>query len=218
MLAAAGKAHLSKLERNRTEAVKYRKPSGNMTKEEAISMLEEGIESELIWLRELELNKGKFSVRDYNEWVDVTKKGIESYQRTIENINNGKLKFMEQTNQTPLPETPQLDFSTNWNEKLNCKFFTTLRLMNTEKYFYGAKFNVFLKGKFLKSVEVESVRSITIDEINVFIAGLDTGYSVKETQDILRKMYSKANWETQRLHLVLLKTIKPESNDTTREG
>lgn len=38
-------------------------------------------------------------------------------------------------------------FSYNWNNKLNCKAFTTIRLHSPERYFLGAKFNVYLNGK-----------------------------------------------------------------------
>jgi len=59
---------------------------------------------------------------------------------------------------------------------------------------------------FMFQVCVESKRRLLLAEISPFIAGLDTGYDVAKTQDILRNMYKAKNidWSSQYLYLYLL--------------
>lgn len=99
-------------------------------------------------------------------------------------------------------------FSYNWNNKLDCKYFTTLRLRNS-KYKVGLKYEILEKGVKKKTVECMAIREITMSQISPFIAGVDTGYSVEETKNLLKRMYinSKINWDNQLLQLILLKTI-----------
>jgi len=102
-----------------------------------------------------------------------------------------------------------LKFSYDWNKKLKCDFFTTLRLYNEAKYRVGATLEVEYKKEIIKRVQVQAMKRIMLHEINAFIAGLDTGYSIEQTKAILIKMYPKVNFQVQALSLVLLKTLKP---------
>ena len=99
-----------------------------------------------------------------------------------------------------------LDFSYNWNNKLSSTFFTTLRLLSP-KYQVGKTFQVRLKGKDLCIVQCVDFKMLMIDDINSYIAGLDTGYSVPECKSIIKKMYPTKDWTTQRLVLVLFQVI-----------
>lgn len=103
----------------------------------------------------------------------------------------------------------QISFSENWNNKLSCTVFTTLRL-HSPKYYVGAKFEIMLKSKHLKFAQVVQVKVLKLSEINEYIGGLDTGYSAKETQELIKTMYSKYNldWKTQSLDFILLRTLK----------
>lgn len=104
-----------------------------------------------------------------------------------------------------------LNFNHNWNGKLNCDFFTTIRLWNERKYFVGAKFKMYLKKKYKCDVEVVGVKKAFINQINDWMAWMDAGYSAKTTQDLLRDMYKNKpliNWESQPLAYVMIKKIK----------
>lgn len=101
-----------------------------------------------------------------------------------------------------------INFSTNWNNKLDCVAFTTLRLRNSNKYQIGREYKIHLKNRFKKNARIEAMRTIYYHQINEFIAHVDTGYSAYETQKIIKKMYSKINIEKQPLSFILLKTIK----------
>lgn len=99
-----------------------------------------------------------------------------------------------------------IDFSYNWNNKLAGRFFTTLRL-NNPKFQIGKTFQVRLKDKDLCIAQVADFKILMLKDINSYIAGLDTGYTVPVCKEIIRKMYPTKNWETQRLVLVLLQVI-----------
>lgn len=120
----------------------------------------------------------------------TTHRSILTYAKAIDTMNN-------------------LVFSYNWNNKLECKAFTTLRLHNPKKYQVGAEFEVYLqeKGKQAQPkgrVIIQAVKTIDAEQINDFIAFIDTGYSRAQTLQILQRMYKQAN---PKLDLILC--VKP---------
>ena len=98
------------------------------------------------------------------------------------------------------------DFSYNWNNKLNCVAFSTIRLRNDKKYYVGAKGIVRLKGHVKGSAKIVSVSHLKIDKINEAIARLDTGYSAEECRNLIKEMYKNKmiNWATQELSFSIL--------------
>lgn len=101
----------------------------------------------------------------------------------------------------------KLDFSYNWNNKLRNRCFTTLRLRNDAKYHKGARFEVSMQGISWGKAKIVDVKILKLDQINEWIARLDTGYSARETKDIIKKMYKNKpyiNWDTQELSYPLL--------------
>lgn len=107
----------------------------------------------------------------------------------------------------------ELEFTTNWNNKLNCECFTTLRLYNPVKHCVGNRFSVRLNGHHKGYAKIIAVSPIRLEQINEFIARLDTGYSSEECRDIIRKMYKNKtyiNWNSQLLAFCLLKYDRDE--------
>lgn len=103
----------------------------------------------------------------------------------------------------------KLIFSYNWNHKLDCNVFTTLRL--SDRFKIGEYVNVECKS--LKFVaQIIDKKTIMLNQINNFVAYLDTGYSVDECRNLLRKMYKNknVNWDVQKINFYLLKKIKKE--------
>lgn len=103
-----------------------------------------------------------------------------------------------------MPDNKRIKFSFNWNNKLECTFFTTLRFYDPIKYQVGHTYDVYLKNKFLGEAELINLRKVHHDQINEFIAGIDTGYSVEETKNILERMYKGKVW----LGFILLKMVR----------
>jgi hypothetical protein len=101
-----------------------------------------------------------------------------------------------------------INFSTNWNQKLTCNAFTTIRLHNPSKYQKGRTYEIRQKDSLVAYATAVDVRSFTIDQLNEWRALLDTGYSAAETRGILEKMYKKVDWATQKLDVILLLKVK----------
>lgn len=102
-----------------------------------------------------------------------------------------------------------LRFSFNWNNKLGCKSFSTLRLYNEARYVVNTPFQVYLKDQYLGIAELRAVRKTKSTNLNEFVCQLDTGYGVAETQKILKRMY-KGKEETVGLHFCLFRWVKRE--------
>jgi len=101
----------------------------------------------------------------------------------------------------------KLSFQYNWNNKLRCRCFTTLRLRNDEKYYKGAVYEVDLQGYPKGKAKAVDVKYLTLDKINEWIARLDTGYTAKETRELIRKTYKNKphiDWNTQQLSYIIL--------------
>lgn len=83
-----------------------------------------------------------------------------------------------------------LDFTYNWNGKLYCDYFCSLRFSGTYKL--GTKVMVrIIKGKTatdLGLATIEQVKKMNTDSITPFIAGVETGYSVQDCKKIIFKM------------------------------
>ena len=85
-----------------------------------------------------------------------------------------------------------LKFIYNWNNKLECNYFTTIRLASTENirfYDEGKDFNIFLKGKPIGSACIVKTRVSPLSFIDTEILMCDVGYSKQTFFDIVQKMY-----------------------------
>lgn len=100
----------------------------------------------------------------------------------------------------------RINFSYNWNNKLAGRYFTTIRLKN-HKYNTGSIYSICLKEKHLFRGEIIEIKELEIDQINNFIAGIDTGYTAEACKEIIKKMYQQADWKTQKLYLILITDV-----------
>jgi len=95
-------------------------------------------------------------------------------------------------------------FSVNWNQKLNCNFFTTIRLRNDAYYYKSAQSAIFMKATckvqdnrfpeekdyyFLFNAEVVSVENCPLDKLPEHLCYTDTGYDKQKCTNMLRTMY-----------------------------
>lgn len=103
----------------------------------------------------------------------------------------------------------KLEFSYNWNKKLDCKAFTTIRLYNPDRYFVGQQFELTLKGIVIGKAKVVAVKSFLLSKLTEYMAYIDTGYSLEECMGIIRRMYPQVDLETQPFHFVLLLKLTP---------
>ena len=111
---------------------------------------------------------------------------------------------------TKMEENIYFDFSRNWNGKLNCDCFTTIRLANRAKYYSGARGMVRLDGKPRGMATVLQCKPFLLAELNEFTSRIDTGLSMSDCSAMIRMMYKNRpiNWAVQPLVLVLLQYDK----------
>ena len=100
----------------------------------------------------------------------------------------------------------RLNFSTNWNGKLNCNCYTTIRKLSPG-YTVGKVFDVYLVDEFLHQANLVSKTIISINEITDPMAYVDTGYNAAETKGIFRKMYATIDLQTQPFLLMVFQKL-----------
>lgn len=107
-----------------------------------------------------------------------------------------------------------LKFSYNWNNKLDCTAFTTIRLFNSSKHKPEEKVNLLLKENPMGTGTIKSVRCFFLADLNEFVSYLDTGYSVAECQKIIHTMYPQVDFTKTHLALILIVKDKKEEKQT----
>lgn len=101
----------------------------------------------------------------------------------------------------------KISFSFNLNNKLDCKPFTTIRLLQPDKYRTGETYQITLKLKEVFQAKIIEIKPFFLKDLNEFIAHLDTGYNKEECTEILKKMYPNVNFQHKQLSLILLKKV-----------
>lgn len=98
-------------------------------------------------------------------------------------------------------------FSYNWNNKLDCSVFTTLRLSG--RWNVGDRGGIFLKHRKIGDGEVVMKVATTFGQISDGVAYVDTGYNASECRKILQKMYNaQPLTNNQVIYLYFIKKIK----------
>jgi hypothetical protein len=119
---------------------------------------------------------------------------------------------------------PNLKFSSRWNQrkgqiicKLDMQCFTTIRLAQS-KYEVGERYNIVLtnkKGEVIAefgTAEVVAINQFHLKNLSEGMARVDTGYSKAETEQIIRRMYPKVNFEEQALVILFLNYVESIEN------
>ncbi len=102
-----------------------------------------------------------------------------------------------------------ISFSSNWNNKLQCQSFTTIRLFCPAKYEIGNSYQIFLNGQLVKSATIFDIKNFYLKDISNYISYLDANLSPEEFKLLMIKFYGKkCNIDTQLFSFILLKTIK----------
>lgn len=97
-----------------------------------------------------------------------------------------------------------LIFSHNWNKKLHCNCFTTIRISG--RFSKGNEIDILLKGEKLGVAKVIDKKQIYLEQITEGMAYLDTGYNRDETIKIIKTMYPEVNdWTSKPIYWYLLK-------------
>ncbi len=102
-------------------------------------------------------------------------------------------------------ENKRLDFNYNWNGKLFGRFFTTLRV--SRRYQVGQTYDIYLNGTKIYQATINDIRDIRIGKVNEWVARLDTGYSLKETLTIIKRMYKRVDWKVTFMRVILFERL-----------
>ena len=102
-----------------------------------------------------------------------------------------------------------INFSQNWNNKLNCEAFTTLRMPN-ERYKTGQVFEITLNEESKSCATLVAITYINLEDITEYIARLDTGCSAEDCKKIIRDIYPNVDFTQQRLAYLLF--VKSKDN------
>ena len=97
-----------------------------------------------------------------------------------------------------------IPFSYNWNNKLDCKAFTTIRIYSHDNHRPGTSVNAVLKGISKGVGKIMNVKTFLLKDLNDFMAYLDTGYNTAECQKIIKTMYPNLNFDTKLLAFILI--------------
>ena len=110
-------------------------------------------------------------------------------------------------------EALKIHFTHNWNNKLNCDVFTTVRIENTAKYKPNQLYEITLSKPKSKEPTIQGkarillIQPFYLEKVSEGIALIDTGLSKQKFIDLVHTMYSKTgiNFTTKRLTLIFLK-------------
>ena len=108
---------------------------------------------------------------------------------------------------------PSINFEKNYNNKLHCVCFTSLRLHNDYNYSVGLNYTIMLKRKNFGVAKLIEKRVLRLDQLNEFIAHIDAGVPLKELISMIKSFYTKKSidWNTQQLDLLLFEKIKDKA-------
>ena len=108
-----------------------------------------------------------------------------------------------------------IEFTTNWNKKLQCNAFTTIRLFNPGKYRVNQVYRIVLKKNFIMQAAIVAVKPFMLHDLNDYIAYLDTGYNANECKLIIQRMYANIDFSKTQLSLILLVKISDSATANT---
>jgi len=114
--------------------------------------------------------------------------------------------------QRELPPT-EINFSCNWNKKLDCNYFTTIRQYNLSKYEVGRRYVIKLKNVPISVCKIIEMYTTTVRDMSELLTRLDAGMSKEDMRVMLNRMYHGLI-EDKTLFMVLLlqKEFYLESN------
>lgn len=101
---------------------------------------------------------------------------------------------------------PWIHFSNNWNGKLNCEFFTTIRLKK-DKYVPGRRYEIYLRDTLAFEATIYDIKQIRLADITEYVARTDMGLTGYDCRQFFREQYAdkNINWDTQILQYILLR-------------
>lgn len=102
-----------------------------------------------------------------------------------------------------------IKFSNNWNNKLNCTFFTSIRLPH-KKYTPGNILLVLSKGEYIYQAKVLHSKEVFLNKLTQFDTMIDAGMERTDFMYMMKKMYPTYDFEKYPLIMPLFKVLEPK--------
>lgn len=103
----------------------------------------------------------------------------------------------------------EINYSKNWNNKLNCLYHTTIRLYNDE-WKVGEKVMIKKNNELCFRGTIIKIGTFFLNELKEITAYLDTGKSLAETKEIIKKIYPNKDFSKEKLMILLIKNNENE--------
>lgn len=97
----------------------------------------------------------------------------------------------------------KINFYKNWNNKLGCQFFCTIR-PDWLYYIEGEHYDIVLKGKSLFEGRIIQIKRFMLHELNDFTAYIDAGLSAEKLKEQIRKMYPNKDFTKDKMCIILI--------------
>lgn len=115
-----------------------------------------------------------------------------------------------------IQQLDEINFSVNWNNKLACRYFTTIRLGLFNKYKSGKLYRINLNDKYRFVAKCVEVNPIKMNEITSIMSLIDCSLYPSELKKMLLKMYRSDVIERLGLCIIVLEkqadTFYPNKN------
>lgn len=99
-----------------------------------------------------------------------------------------------------------INFTTNWNNKLNCDYFITFS-KRSSKWVEGKTYQINLEGrKYCKAV-LKKVKPIKLEQVDEFIAALDAGADIERFKRNIDFLYPNSKESDVFVLLLFKKTL-----------
>ena len=118
----------------------------------------------------------------------------------------------------PFPLLKELHFSHNWNNKLNCESFSTVRLRNDNKYQLLDLYRIFLKREvYPQNVDfaiarLQAISHFYLHQVTPGITFLDANLSKIDFIQMIESMYKSKhiNFHQQQMSFLVFQYLTPE--------
>ena len=100
-----------------------------------------------------------------------------------------------------------INFFQNWNNKLSCDYFTTIR-PDWDYYKKGEIYTIVLNKIFQYEGQILEIRRFYLKDLNQYMSFLDAGLSPELLRAQIVKMYPKKDFKVELLNILLIKKMK----------
>jgi len=106
-----------------------------------------------------------------------------------------------------------ISFNLNWNCKLYCNVFSTLRPRDDEKYQLDEVYQILLKGNDMGEAKAVMIKHFKLSMMTEAIALIDTGYTKQRAIEIIATLYPNIeNIADHEFSYILLERTNKDSN------